>query len=407
MPLYRYRAVGFQGRQVAGTRSAPHVDALVAQLEQEGLRVVSFAEGLNGAAEESSDLRFDDEAPATPLTNRQAAALSGHLAEVVAADLPLESGLAALAEDLPSRRMRRVLRQVVGRLDGGADLSTALAQAGAPPYLRAVVEAGGRSGCLGIALERYSNAGAALMGAAPLVVCSALYATAVFLIWLVVVWLLVGVILPGFAEMFQTFGLTLPWLTRAVIWVGTTSAEYWLPLTTGLVAGGAMVGLSIRLAAGPVGTRRILHRVPGFGTIVRSLALCRFSTLLALLVDCRTPMPEALRLSAEATGDAAVNADARRLAELTAEGETALAAACRLQSFSPGFVRALAAPYGPECLVDGLQSLAEVHSGRIRVALSFLATVLAPLVLVILGLFTAVVVIALYLPLVELLHSLV
>lgn len=407
MPLFRYQATGFAGRKVSGTRTAPHADALVADLEQEGLRLRSFSV-VDAAAQSEQGFWLETESvPSTGrMGSRDAEELASHLAEVVAADLPLESGLAALAEDLPSRKMRRVLRQIVRQLDAGVDLEVALARSGAPPYLQAVVGAGQRSGRLGIALDRYGATSAALWGGVPLLIGSALYCGVVLFFWIGLVWLLVGWVLPGFVEMFSGFGLSLPGLTVAVIWVCDQIQRLWFPL---LAAGAAIVLLVwgiFRVVAGPVGARRALYSVPGLGGVIRSLALCRFSVLLSLLVDSRVPLPESLRLAGAATGDAAVRDDAARLAEMVAEGEAAGEVAGRLGSFSPGFVRALSASYGPESLIDALQSLSEVYSGRIRAGLTLLAMVIPPLMMTLLGMFTALVVLALYLPLIQLLNQL-
>ena len=157
---------------------------------------------------------------------------------------------------------------------------------------------------------------------------------------------------------------------------------------------------------GSVRSRRWLHRMPGLGTVVRSLALSRFSLLTSTLLDNSVPLPEALELGGDATGDAAVRADAHELARLIREGEPVNPEDWKRRSFRPGLIATLRSPLSGEAMIRSLQATAEVYAARVRTGLLFLGTFLPPVVLTLLGILVGLTVAALYLPLIEVLNML-
>ncbi|MCY2965281.1 MAG: type II secretion system F family protein [Planctomycetota bacterium] len=399
---FHYTARDPQGHLREGELDAPHADGLVGEFDKLGWKVQSFRALTTEDSESSTSVWIDDSAGAVTLSAAESAELSGHMAELVFAGMPLESGLAAIAEELPSRRLKRAMRGIVARLERGENLDLALKHAGAPPYLQAVVRAGSRSGTLGDALERYAGTSEALRGTVPIVIGSLGYAAVAFLLWLATFGFLVWIVLPSFSDLFEGFGVTLPWLTVATLSAGKYLREYGhfvLLAIAGLIA---IIYLGFRAALGSVGFRRVVHSIPGVGTVVRSLALCRFSVLLSLLVHGRVPLSESLRLAGDATSDPAVAADARELANLIQDGSSPESVDRRPH----GFVRALYAPYGPDGLIDGMQGMSEVYAARVRYALVFLATIIPPSLIITLGVGTAIIIVAMYMPLIDLLKSL-
>src|SRR5918996_368376 len=119
MPRFRYLAIDSRGKRVSGELEAPDPDALVSQVTSGGLRIESI-EMLDPTA------RMPEESLRAPSVERllspsQAGELSGHIAELTEAGLPLESGLAAIAEELPRGRARRVVEGLVRKLRAGDD----------------------------------------------------------------------------------------------------------------------------------------------------------------------------------------------------------------------------------------------------------------------------------------------
>jgi type II secretory pathway component PulF len=400
MPTYSYIAIDPRGARVWGTMEATDPDAIVSSLTAQGLRI----ETVEAQRKAGEAVVEGNERPR--LSAGEAREISGHIAEVVSAGMPLEGALAAIAEELPFGRLRRGLRRIVGRLDTGADLENALASAGAPRYLPALVRAGARSGRTGEILESFIAGSRAVSElrhmlwmalAYPLVLAFLLSGLAVFLIsWIV----------PQFASMFDTFGTNVPWITSALILASRSLVDHGLQVFPALVAALVVVGLVLRTALGQAQTRRMLCLVPVFGPLSRWLAMARFSTLLSLLVEGRVPLDEALILAGEASGDAEIRADCLVLQASVRTGKTLEQALRERKRFPSSFVRALAMNPHRDGFPEVLHSMADMYAGRARALVTILMTLLPPLVVALVGLIVGFVVVALFMPLFQMLRVL-
>src|SRR5262249_21763629 len=126
------------------------------------------------------------------------------------------------------------------------------------------------------------------------------------------------------------------------VFVSRFMLEHGLQVLPALLAAVLVVCLVLRLALGPVGTRRLVCSLPVVGSLSRWLAMARFSTLLSLLVESRVPLDEALTLAGEASGDAEIRADCESLRTSVRAGKSLEAAAHERGRFPRSFVRALA-----------------------------------------------------------------
>ena len=120
MPKYAYRAIDPHGVRVSGELEASDPDAVVSQLTAQGCRIENVQMLLT-----ASDVRAEEQR-APSLSAGEAREIGGHIAEVVSAGLPLEGGLAAVAEEFPGGRVRRALVRIVRKLEAGNDLESAL-----------------------------------------------------------------------------------------------------------------------------------------------------------------------------------------------------------------------------------------------------------------------------------------
>ena len=258
------------------------------------------------------------------LTLDQLIALNDEIAALVRAGVPLEPALLGLGGELGGS-LGSIARAIGERMGRGEGLVGALASEGSriPPVYRAVVEAGLRAGRLPAALEgiaRYARRQAELrrvVGLAmlyPLMVLGLADALLIGFVTLVV---------PRFQEAFASLGLPSHASLRFLGWLGRT-AMVWGPIgPLILIAIGlawAYSGRAARLQPG--WARRVLRRLPGVGPALGATAAAGFAELLALLIEHGVPLPEAIPLAAEATGDPALAASAASVAEAARRGES-------------------------------------------------------------------------------------
>ena len=305
--------------------------------------------------------------PPVSITIDQLLALNAEMAALVRAGVPLERGLVVTGRDLKGR-LGAITTALARRLNRGESLSDALAgeRESIPPLYCAVVEAGARSGQLSIALEGlakyvrgYSEARAAIGLALwyPLLVISLAYALFVGLLWIAV---------PEFIKTYELLGLPVAAPLRVMSWVGQ-SVPYWWPvgpiLLCAFFVAWVRSGTAARFRAGSWSWLLVF---PWMRSILANFETSNFSELLSLLLEHRVPLPSAVVLAAESTGDARMARGAQALADAVARGEspaTALKAIDR-KTFLPMLRWVLATGQEQGSMVAALRNLAEVYRKR-------------------------------------------
>ena len=260
------------------------------------------------------------------LSGGETAELSRQIAGLAQAGLPLAHGLVALGEELPPGRLRRSMNHLAEALESGVTLDEALEgqRDRIPPHLRGLVIAGLRTGRLGDVLSRFSQYVAIgtelkrrlwLSLAYPiLTVCMA--AALFFFVCVVMV--------GQFDDIYRGFGVPLPRLTIALVVAARIVNRAWVP--TVIVAGTVAACWLAALIFFPQPLRRSLAaRMPLVGTVWRATSLAEFCHLLALLLESRLPLPEALRLTGEGVQDAGVDAACEQMARQVESGRIAVA----------------------------------------------------------------------------------
>jgi type II secretory pathway component PulF len=226
---------------------------------------------------------------------------------------------------------------------------------------------------------------------------------------LIVFTLIVGALLfwivPQFAEVIIGFAIPLPWITTALIATSQFCRDNGLWIVAAAFAIPLALWLIFRLALGPAHFRRLVCRIPLVGPALRWAGLSRFSQLLALLIENRVPLDEALVLAGDASGDAEIRDDCRQITAEISAGES-LVEVARRRRFPASFARALTWDRRHQGLPEIMQSLGDVYASRVRAVVSLLMAILPPLLIIVMGAVVFIVMVALFAPLIRLLNML-
>lgn len=401
MPRYRYTGIDIAGRRVSGEREAPNPDALLAALGNEVLSIDSI-QPIDDPGREKHIERLIGE-----LGDQEAADLGGQIAEIIEGELPLEEGLEAIAAETNSPKMRKTFRALSQRLAAGADLPSALEECRAPAELRALVLAGARSGNTGKILEHYATNVYGVVSIRQSILLGLFYPAILFVLMSAIGAFLVYWLIPEFESLFVGFDLQLPWITVAMLEMAafSRSALPWIVFAV-VVPLSVFVRWLLVGMLGRVGYRRLVCWIPLIGPMRRWIAMARFSQMLSLLIENEVPLDESLALAGDATGDPEIQFDCRRILIEVRSGETLQAAAQRIADFPRSFVQALSWERRSAGLPDVLQSIGDMYAGRVRAATAILVAVIPPMMLIFLGGAMFFLIIALFMPLIELLNKL-
>lgn len=342
------------------------------------------------------------------LTEAEAAALAGQVSGLAAAELPLPGGLRAMAEEMPSRAFRWALIDLASRLENGAPLESALDQLrpALPDHVRGLVRAGVRSGRLGEILAQYVRYHSLALQLRRKTVTSMAYPFVLFIVFLAVFAFMMVVIVPKFKKIFMDFGVELPHLTLSLLYLSDWCGDFWRSGLIICVAAAVVTWLLSKLLLPPPARQRMLYRTPLVGPLWRCTGLAQFARLLAMLVECELPLPDALRLAGDGVADEEVADAARQLAREIEAGRTLAESEARQARFPAGLAQSLQWGENSRSLAESLRAAAEMLEGQALIHSEFVFRAAPPLTMIFIVIVLAYIVLGLFMPLIKLITEL-
>lgn len=395
MSAFRYEAVDAQGKLRRGLLEADTARAVRDRLRADGLfpTAIDAAAGLDAA----SGVEHVRVPPlVVTLATRQ-------LATLVRSGMPLDQALAAVAEQADDRRMVRVLTSLRAQVAAGESLAIAMSRWPRTfgSLYRGLVRVAGESGRLAEVLARLADYLEAREALKQRFTLALIYPALVTIIALAVIVVLLTYVVPQVVSVYQQSRQTLPWLTRALI---ATSdffrATAWL---WGAAAAIALVALAIanRSMAFRTGWHRALLRMSVIGRLIVAIDTARFASTLAILVGSGAPLLRALEAAGEVVWSIPIRRGAQAATVLVREG-VSLARALREQAiFPPVLTHLVANGEASGQLSAMLERAAEELERESERRLTWLAALLQPALIVLMGAIVLVLVLAVMLPIVS------
>ena len=396
MPAYAFEALHPDGQSRKGTLEADTAKAARSQLRSQGLvplQVQAVAASTQAASRWSRRV-FGGSALA--VWTRQ-------LAGLVGSGLPLERALASLSSEAETEAERNLVAQLRAEVNSGSTFARALAQH--PQEFSgiyvAVIGAGEQSGKLGLVLEHLANdledqqaLHAKLLGAA-------LYPAIVSAVALCIVLFLVTYVVPQVASVFAGSKRALPLLTVLMLALSDFVRSYGLWLLLLVAAGALAAQRALRVPALRYRFDAAWLELPVLGRLSRSYNAARFASTLAMLAAAGVPILKALQAASDTLSNEAMRADAQEALVAVREGAPLASALSQKKRF-PGLL-SMFARLGEQTgqLPAMLQRAAQQLSSEVQRRAMQLATVLEPLLIVVMGLVVMLIVLAVLLPIIQ------
>ena len=396
MPAYAFEALHPDGQSRKGTLEADTAKAARSQLRSQGLvplQVQAVAASTQAASRWSRRV-FGGSALA--VWTRQ-------LAGLVGSGLPLERALSSLSSEAETEAERNLVAQLRAEVNSGSTFARALAQH--PQEFSgiyvAVIGAGEQSGKLGLVLEHLANdledqqaLHAKLLGAA-------LYPAIVSAVALCIVLFLVTYVVPQVASVFAGSKRALPLLTVLMLALSDFVRSYGLWLLLLVAAGALAAHRALRVPALRYRFDAAWLELPVLGRLSRSYTAARFASTLAMLAAAGVPILKALQAASDTLSNEAMRADAHEALVAVREGAPLASALSQKKRF-PGLL-SMFARLGEQTgqLPAMLQRAAQQLSSEVQRRAMQLATVLEPLLIVVMGLVVMLIVLAVLLPIIQ------
>ena len=400
MPAYKFEAIDASGKATTGLLDADNARAARAQLRSQALVPLAVTQVEAAGTQADTGLRLGRKV----FGNTGLAVWTRQLAGLVSSGLPLERALTALADEAEDPRQRELVAHLRSEVNGGSPFARALGSASREfdEVYRGVVAAGEQSGALGAVLERLADDLEERQELKGRLVAATLYPAIVSLIAVVIVIFLVTYVVPQVASVFTSSKRALPTLTVVMLGISAFTRSYGWVVALLIAAGAGLLGLMLRNPIFRESFDAGWLRVPIIGRLSRGYNAARFAGTLSMLAGAGVPILKALQAAAETLSNRAMRADAMDALVQVREGAPLASALAGKKRF-PGIL-AMFSRLGEQTgqLPLMLERAARQLGTEVQRRALQMATILEPLLIVVMGVVVMLIVLAVLLPIIQL-----
>ncbi len=393
MPVFTFKGTDSQGKKIAGERSADNKSAMTMQLRRERITP--------GAIKEKGKEFTLPTFGTGKVPVKDTAVFFRQFSVMIDAGLPLVQCLEILASNQENMVFQKCLTAVRTSVEGGSTLSNAMRQ---HPKIfddltTNMIEAGEAGGILDTILQRLAQYVEKAVKLKSAVKSALIYPVSVISIACLVVGCLLKFVVPIFANMFSAMGIDLPLPTAIVIGLSNFVSRFWWTF----FLFGIIVFVSVKyMRKDPKGRYlfdKFLLNLPVLGSVLRKIAVARFTRTLGTLITSGVPILEGLAITARTSGNAVLEDALMKVRKAVEEGRT-IVDPLKESGVFPNMVTQMIGVGEATGAMDAmLQKIADFYEDEVDAATKNMLTLLEPIMIGFLGIAVGGIVISLYMPL--------
>ncbi len=425
MPRFNYVALDARGQEATGLVEAASTNAAIAQLRQAGYFPTSvIEEAISGPDGKEARRRAVTMAGTTKPRPKKGIVLfqrrkvkskilmifTRQLATLVDSGLPLLRSLNVLAKQERDKLLKNTINKLADSVQSGSTFSDALAlhpRIFNDLYVN-MVKAGEAGGVLELVLNRLSEFQEKAAKIKNKVMAAMVYPGIVMTMAVGIMSFLLVFIVPRFEAIFHDIlgDKPLPPVTRFVLAVSDLMKHRGLILVGAVVAMVALYKMIGRTRGGRLVIDNFKLRMPLFGNLNRKTAISRFARTLGTLVTSGVPILQALNITRETAGNAAIARAISQVHDSVKEGESIVQPLEASRVFPPMVVSMVDVGEETGKLPEMLLKIADVYDDEVDNAVAGLTSALEPIMIVFLAVVVGTIVLALFTPLISIITGL-
>ncbi|MBI3789480.1 MAG: type II secretion system F family protein [Gemmatimonadetes bacterium] len=394
MPTFTYTARTANGELKSATLEATNKDEVIAQLKKQRMTVVKVDEQAKAKAKGN-------------VTMRDIVIFTRQFSTMINAGLPLVQALDILSKQTENKALQDVTKTVVFDVESGNTVADALAKhpkAFSDLYVNMVAagEAGGILDTILMRLATFMEKNDALVRK---VKGAMIYPGVILSVAAIAISVLLIFVIPIFQNMFGSVGLKLPLPTRIVIGMSAFLKGFWWALIAG--GYGAKVAFTKYYAtdAGKLRVDGYLLKAPILGDVLRKSAVSRFTRTLGTLISSGVSILDGLEITAKTAGNRVIQDAILASRASIAGGDTISAPLAKSNVFPPMVISMIAVGEQTGGLDEMLSKIADFYDDEVDAAVSGLLSAMEPLMIVFLGTVVGGMVVAMYLPIFDMINA--
>ena len=330
------------------------------------------------------------------------------LATLVDAGLPLLRGLLVLEKQERNPTLKSIIGELALAIEGGSTFSEGLAQH--PKVFNRLfvnmVKAGELGGVLEVVLNRLSEFMEKAQKIKGKVIAAMFYPIAVLIVATCILGILMVYVIPKFKDVFAGMleGSALPAFTRFVLAISDTVKDHFVYTVIGVAVFVVIFMLFIRTKFGRHVFDKFKLKMPVVGPVVSKVSISRFTRTLGTLVSSGVPILQALTIVKETAGNVIISDAVGAIHESVKEGETITAPLEASGVFPPMVISMVDVGEQTGALPEMLLKIADNYDDEVDNAVAAMTSLLEPIMIVFLAVIVGSIVIAMFLPLIELMN---
>ncbi|MDM1772602.1 MULTISPECIES: type II secretion system inner membrane protein GspF [Acinetobacter] len=396
MPAYQFTALDASGKQQKGVLEGDSARQIRQQLRDKALIPISV-DPVEQKQKHQAQRWFQKKMTAYDL-----ALMTRQLSVLVAAAIPLEEALRAVAKQSEKVHVQNLLLSVRSKVLEGYSLANALQQSGHFPDLYiATIAAGERSGHLDLILDQLSDYTENRFAMQKKVQGAMIYPIILMLMSFAIVMGLMTYVVPDIVKTFDQDKGALPWITVALMQASDFIRLAWPFLLVGTILGIFLLVRFLKTSAGHYAFDRLTLKLPLFGKLSRGINAARFASTLSILTQSGVPLVDALKIGAAVSSNWMIRDSVNLAAEKVTEGGNLGTQLERSGYFPPMMVQMIKSGEASGELDRMLERASTMQDREVTTLISTLLALLEPLMLVLMASIVLVIVIAVMLPIVN------
>jgi type IV pilus assembly protein PilC len=395
MATFTYTARAFNGDLRTATIDASSRDDVIAQLRKQRLSVVKIDQDATKKIGRGA------------IKTRDVVIFTRQFSTMINSGLPLVQALTILAEQTDNKALAEVTKKVVFDVESGNTVADALSKhprAFTNLYVNMVAagEAGGILDTILLRLATFLEKNDALVRK---VKGAMIYPAVIMSVAGIAVVTLLIFVIPVFAGMFASAGQALPLPTRIVIGASGFLKHYWWVIGATIIIGGYSGRKYYATSNGKLVIDRLMLHAPVLGDVLRKSAVSRFTRTLGTLISSGVSILEGLEITAKTAGNRVIQDAIMQSRTSIAGGDTIAQPLQKSKVFPPMVISMIAVGEQTGGLDEMLSKIADFYDEEVDAAVSNLLSLLEPIMIVFLGVVVGGMVVAMYLPIFDMVNA--
>lgn len=395
LPMYVWEGTDKRGQKMKGELQAKNVNLLRAELRRQGITPTTVKpkpKPLFGSAGKR-------------ITPRDIAVFSRQIATMMKSGVPIVQSLEIIGNGQKNPRMKNLIDTVRNDIEGGASIFEAMSKHPVQfdELYRNLVKAGESAGVLETVLDTIATYKENIETLKGKIKKAMFYPMMVMAVAIIVSAVMLVYVVPQFESVFKNFGAELPAFTQLIVNMSRFMVEWWFAVLVSVIGGFvAFFFVYKRSPAFQHFLDKVILKIPVVGAIMHNSAIARFARTLAVTFKAGVPLVEALDSVAGATGNSVYENAVYRIRDDVSVGYQVNLAMKQVNLFPHMVVQMAAIGEEAGALDTMLFKVADFYEQEVNNAVDALASLLEPMIMVIIGVLVGGMVIGMYLPIFKL-----